>query len=149
MVYLIAFGVFGLDRLTKALIAGRMDLYESVPVLEGIFHITYVRNPGAAFGLLPHKTPFFIGVTAAVIVALAVGSPRFTAGKRLPACALGLLLGGALGNFYDRIYTGTVIDFLDFRIWPVFNLADTAIVIGVLLSAYYLLYLDKPEKETV
>ncbi|MGI5838402.1 MAG: signal peptidase II [bacterium] len=149
MVFWIALGVLGLDRLTKHLIVGGLDLYESYPVIEGVFHITYIRNPGAAFGLLAHKTPLFIGITVAVVVILAVFSRRLTAGRRLPAGALGLLLGGALGNLYDRIVAGTVVDFLDFRIWPVFNLADTAIVVGVFLFAYYLFFLDKPEKETV
>lgn len=149
MVFLIAVLVFSLDRLTKLYIAGMMELHETFPVIEGVFHITYVRNPGAAFGLLAHKTPLFIGITAAVMVALAVYSKQIAGGSRRLAFALGLLIGGAAGNLYDRVVAGTVVDFLDFRVWPVFNLADTAIVVGVILFAYYLLKLDKPEGKPV
>jgi len=149
MMFLIAALVFGLDRLTKLFIAGRMELYESIPVIEGVFHITYVRNPGAAFGLFAHKTPLFIGITVLVVAALTFYSKQLAGGSRRLILALGLLLGGAAGNLYDRIVTGTVVDFLDFRIWPVFNLADSALVIGVMLFAYSLFYLDKSDGESV
>ncbi|MTI79770.1 MAG: signal peptidase II [Firmicutes bacterium] len=120
-----------IDLLSKYIIQSNMELYQSIPVIKNIFHITYIMNPGAAFGVLANKTIFFIGVTAALILGMAVFFKRIMQETILVKLALGMVAGGALGNMVDRVRYGEVVDFLDFRIWPVFNLADTFIVIGV------------------
>lgn len=119
-----------LDQASKMLIMAGMTRGQSIPVIDGIFHITYIHNPGAAFGLLANRTSFFI-VVSLLAIAGAVFFYRKQGVRRglLPA-ALGMIVGGALGNLVDRVRYGEVIDFIDFIIWPVFNLADTAIVVG-------------------
>lgn len=128
---LTAAAVFVLDRITKAVVQARMALGESIPVVPGVFHLSYVRNPGAAFGLFPDRTAFFVVATVLVVGLILWYAWRVGVPRRPVRLALGLQLGGALGNLVDRATAGTVVDFLDFRVWPVFNLADTAIVIGV------------------
>ena len=103
---------------------------ESIPVLENIFHITYVLNPGAAFGMLPHNRTFFLIIGAAAVAAIIWLRKDILSEGRKVRCGAALFLGGALGNLWDRIQTGLVVDFLDFRIWPVFNVADIAICVG-------------------
>ena len=98
---------------------------------SGVFHLTYVQNTGAAFGFLRGKTLFFIVVAVLVLGFIIFLAPRLSREKPLLGLVFGLLLGGALGNLIDRIRFGYVIDFLDFRVWPVFNIADMAIVVGV------------------
>ena len=95
-----------------------------------IFHITYILNPGAAFGMLEHKRWIFI-IVALVIMAATIYCYRWIKQESsLIRCGIGLLLGGAAGNLLDRIQTGLVVDFLDFRVWPVFNIADIGICVG-------------------
>lgn len=140
-----AAAVFLVDALTKWLVQTRLVPGESLPVIPGFFYITYVRNAGAAFGLLQHQTLLFIAV-ALVVIALIVAYGRRVAGSStVMHVALGLLLGGAAGNLLDRILYGRVVDFLDFRLWPfVFNVADSAIVVGGALFALSLLRAAKP-----
>ena len=133
-----------LDRWTKSLIQSRFTLNESTSVIDGLFNITYVRNTGVAFGIFssissPAKSillSLFTAVAAAVVVIYSVRSPIR---NRLLQVALGFILGGALGNLYDRISYGHVIDFLEFYFrsyhWPSFNVADSAISTGVVLLA--------------
>lgn len=130
MFYIIIAGVFIADQLTKALIQMFMYRGESIPVLKPFFYLTYIMNPGAAFGFLAHQTYLFITVTAILVAGVLLAYPRLPAGMPLLKYGLGLVVGGALGNLADRLRYGQVVDFLDFRVWPVFNLADTAIVIG-------------------
>lgn len=111
----------------------KFSLGETLPLVPNIFHLTYVRNPGAAFGFFAHKTTFFIGISLLVIFLIILGSSLLETRYFLLRLALALQLGGALGNFSDRLRTGYVVDFLDFRIWPVFNLADVALVLGIVL----------------
>ena len=132
--------VFALDRISKIWIDGSMSLYESIPVVNNVFHITYVRNPGGAFGLLASRPGFFILANVVIIALLIYIYREMKPISRLMAAAVGLLIGGAFGNLYDRILYGTVIDFLDFRIWPVFNVADIGIVVGAGLLAVFLLW---------
>lgn len=141
---LTALGVFLLDRGTKLLVMRSLAPAESIPVIPGIFHLTHVRNPGAAFGLFLNQRVFLVAITAAVIVFVILYA------RRTPApwtrFGLGLLLGGALGNMVDRITVGSVVDFIDLRIWPVFNAADSAIVVGAILAGICLL-LDAESSE--
>jgi len=130
LLMLIALAVFLLDQASKYLITAKMSLGQSIPVIENVFHITYIHNPGAAFGLLANRTSFFIAVTAAVLAGIFVFHWKRGVRGRPMTAALGLIAGGSLGNLVDRVRYGEVVDFLDFRIWPVFNLADSSIVIG-------------------
>ncbi|OAB30152.1 signal peptidase II [Paenibacillus macquariensis subsp. defensor] len=134
--YIIAFVAFLVDQGTKYLIASRMVLTEQIPVIGNFFLITSHRNRGAAFGILENQRWFFIIVTTIVVIGIIwyLQKVMKTNNKLLPL-ALSLVLGGAIGNFIDRILTGEVVDFLQFNFgsyeFPIFNVADSCIVIGV------------------
>lgn len=121
-----------IDQVSKFYIANAFQPYASQPLIEGILHITYVQNTGAAFGILADRTNMFIVVSIVIIIVM-LGYFKYVP-KDNHVLRLGLALGlsGALGNLIDRVRLGYVIDFIDFRIWPVFNVADTAIFLGVL-----------------
>lgn len=140
MIYFI-FAVFVLlmDQVTKWIVVKEMYLGESIPVMEGIFYLTSHRNAGAAFGILQNQRWFFIVITILVVVGIIYYLLQLKGEKKLMSWALGLILGGALGNFADRLLYGEVVDFLDVKIvlgtfyydFPIFNVADSALVIGV------------------
>lgn len=139
-IFIAAAFVFAADRLTKYFIIKSLALGQSIKVIPDVFHITPVFNDGAAFGVLRNCGLFFIIFSFAVIafILLIVSkSPRL---DRLTAVSLALILGGAAGNMIDRLKFGYVIDFLDFRIWPVFNIADSCITIGVALIAFSVIF---------
>ncbi|MGF7185731.1 signal peptidase II [Desulfitispora alkaliphila] len=136
--WIIAFSILVIDQLTKHIVKAKMELSQSTPIIENVFHITYVENPGAAFGILAHRTVFFIIITAVVGLAIIYFNSKLPKDKWLVKSALAMQLGGAVGNLIDRVNTGYVVDFLDFRIWPVFNIADIGIVVGVILLAILL-----------
>jgi len=119
------------DQWSKYYIEQHMTLGMSIPIIENIFHISYVLNPGAAFGILEHRTEFLILIALLMIGGVIYIYPRIPDSSRLLRVGLGLLVGGSIGNVIDRVRTGYVVDFFDFRVWPVFNIADTAIVCGV------------------
>ena len=140
--YLIALGVLLLDQATKQVIIRSLRLGEGFPVVPGYFDITFVLNPGAAFSFLATlservRNPFFIAISVTAIVLIVVYHSRFAHQHRLASVALSLVLGGATGNLMDRLRYGVVVDFLDLHIhqyhWPVFNVADSAISVGVSL----------------
>ena len=120
-----------LDQLSKLLVRNLLAPGNSVGVI-GFFRITRVENPGAAFGLLPNYQFIFLLTTALVVFFIFAYYRRLKPNDYLIKLALGLELGGALGNLIDRVFLGQVTDFFDFRIWPVFNVADIAIVLGLL-----------------
>lgn len=122
-----------IDQLSKLSIQRVMSLNQSAPIIPGVFHITYTKNTGTAFGLFTDQTILFVCIALAIIVLIIVYSRRVPRGRQGLRISLALILGGALGNLIDRIRVGAVIDFLDFRIWPVFNIADSAISIGAVL----------------
>ena len=134
--------VVGLDQISKMYVSSVMSLHASHPVIDGFFNITYVRNPGAAFGFLSNAAPMFrslflIVVSAAAIVMILWFLAKNKSAAMLLTTALSLILGGAVGNLLDRIRFGNVVDFLDFYIaswhWPAFNVADSAISVGAVL----------------
>jgi signal peptidase II len=128
------------DQLSKHFITSMLQAGESIPLIEGFLHLTFVRNPGAAFGMLPYQTIFFVIITVAVVLFIVYYYRLLSTDHRLLRFSLALLLGGAIGNLIDRLRTGYVVDFIDFKIWPpVFNIADSAIVIGIglFLIAYW------------
>lgn len=133
------------DQAVKYGIVSFMEMGESIPVLPGIFHITYIENPGAAFGMFANQRMIFILAALLVIVAVCAAYRRLMDESRTVRWGVALLLGGAVGNLIDRVRTGRVIDFLDFRIWPVFNIADVGICIGVALLIYTMAF--EREKE--
>ena len=140
------FGVLVLDQLVKGLIQVSYLPGESTPVIGGIFHITYVLNPGAAFGLLENQTWFFILSAVAISVAFLWHYPRLKKECGFLHYGCVALVAGAMGNLIDRMKTGLVVDFLDFRIWPVFNLADIAIVLGVVSMVYAILFKGREDE---
>ncbi len=127
------------DQLLKKIFSGTMQLGESIPVLPGIFHLTYIQNPGAAFGLFENQTLFFIVIAAFLLAFLAFAYKELAAQGIWVRFGMSLLAGGAVGNLLDRVRFGAVIDYLDFRIWPIFNLADIGICLGAALIVWGLL----------
>jgi signal peptidase II len=131
-----------IDQLTKLYIDRSMALYQSIPVIDGLFSITYLRNKGAAFSFLANaswRLPFFMLVSLIAVVAILVAFAKLRDDQRLAALSLTMILSGAVGNLIDRIRLGEVIDFLDVywrnHHWPAFNVADSAICVGVALLA--------------
>ena len=123
--------IWAIDRILKVLIQGNFTLGESLVVIPDFFHITYILNPGAAFGLLPGKSWIFILTAVLAVVGIIIAQYKIPPQEWLLRLTLGLIGGGALGNLYDRLFIGEVVDYLDFQIWPfVFNFADSAIVVG-------------------
>lgn len=125
--------VFTADQVSKQIVANSLLLGESRPVIDGVFHFSYLRNPGAAFGILPDHTEVLLILTLYVLAAIVYLGIRIADDRPMLQVALGLVLGGTLGNFSDRVLRGGIVDFLDFRVWPVFNIADMALVIGAAL----------------
>jgi len=133
--------VLVLDLATKIAIDTHLSYADKIPVIPGFFYLTHVRNTGAAFGLFSdapqlYRLIFFIAVSLVAVGIILAFYRKLSPGDRLAAIALGLILGGAVGNLIDRIFRQEVIDFLHFRLWrgyswPDFNLADSAIVVGV------------------
>ncbi len=137
-----------LDQATKAWVHGQMALYQSVEVVPHFFNLTYLRNTGAAFGFLAGsptalRIGFFIAISTVAIGCIVYLLKNFRSGQPPASAALASILGGAVGNLIDRLRMGEVIDFLDFHWyawhWPAFNVADSAITVGVILLAYQLI----------
>ncbi len=138
--YYVALTIILLDQATKLVIVEALRVGQGIPVIPGFFDIVFVLNPGAAFGFLATlsegvRSPFFILITVVAVILIVFYHTRFLHADRLASVALGLILGGAIGNLIDRLRYGMVVDFLDFHVsryhWPSFNVADSAISIGV------------------
>lgn len=125
------------DQITKYFVYTNMDLGETIPLVKNVFHLTYIINPGAAFGLFPHQDVLFFAIVMVLFAAFVFLRDRIPPKPIYFPVAVGLLLGGAVGNALDRYRIGGVVDFFDFRIWPIFNVADIAICIGVACIAFY------------
>jgi signal peptidase II len=137
-----------LDQLTKMIVDRTMSLHQSIPIIDGFFSLTYVRNTGAAFGIFAgsheaFRLPFLILVSVLALGFVAVMLKRLRDEEKGLITALSLIIGGAIGNLVDRVLYGEVIDFLDFYWsnyhWPAFNVADSCITIGVLITLFYLI----------
>jgi signal peptidase II len=134
--------VLVVDQATKIYIDKSMALHSSITVIDRFFNITYLRNKGAAFGILAnssYRLPFFILVSTVAVGVIFVVIKRLREDQKLAAISLSLIFSGALGNLIDRVRLGEVIDFLDAHWyehhWPAFNVADSAICVGVFLLA--------------
>lgn len=144
--WLSVLAIVAVDQLTKHYIVLNFLPETSRPVIEGVFHITYVLNPGAAFGMFKHQTFLFLAIAVGLLCLVGYLYPRLPKKHCWLRRGMTLMSGGALGNVIDRLQTGYVVDFFDFRIWPVFNVADIAIVCGVALMAWDIWQSDR-EKE--
>jgi signal peptidase II len=155
------FGVAGLivclDQITKALVDRYMALYESRSIVDGLVKLTYVQNRGAAFGILsdadlPYQSWLFAVVSLVALGAIALYAWRLPARSRMPRLALALIMGGAIGNLLDRLRLGYVVDFVDVfwgaHHWPAFNVADSAISVGVALLLLDILRHPQSEART-
>lgn len=147
LLYWVALSLLLADQLVKQIIIQRLVIGESVPVIKSIFHITFVQNTGIAFGLLQDNPGILTALITVCVLLLAFFSYKILSRPLIEKIAYGLILGGALGNLVDRFRFGWVVDFLDFRIWPVFNLADSGITIGVILFAWRIIFIhERAEK---
>jgi len=125
-----------LDQITKTLIRKYFSLHQSIPLIKNILHFTYIRNTGAGFGILQQQNIFLIFISLIIIGVILYNFKKIIKEKPIHI-PLALILGGAVGNLIDRIFIGYVIDFVDFRIWPAFNVADSAITIGAVWLMFY------------
>ncbi len=146
-------GVLVLDQVTKAVVSTSLKMYEIRPVIPGFLNLTRVHNTGAAFGLLagqasPVRTFFFLTVSFLAMGVVLWMLLRLPPDQKVELVALSLIFGGALGNVVDRARLGEVIDFIDVYYrslphWPAFNVADSAITVGVILLLYRLVFVKE------
>jgi signal peptidase II len=129
-----AVAVFGLDHLTKWLVVEHVAFGEQWPS-SGPVTIHLIHNKGAAFGLFPQLQTVFLAVAVLVSAYIILAGPRFARGT-LAQVTLGMILGGAVANAVDRFIQGYVVDFIDLQRWPVFNVADSAIVVGIVVAVF-------------
>lgn len=149
--YLIALFVILLDQTTKWLIVSKMQFGESITIIENVLYITSHRNSGAAWGILQGQMWLFYVITLIVIGAVIFYMQKAAKGNGLLKVSLAFILGGAIGNFIDRVFRQQVVDFIHTYIFgynfPVFNIADSSLVIGVILLMIQMLLEDRKSKE--
>ena len=142
------------DQITKALIFAYLPYHQSITIVPGFFDITHIHNPGGAFGLMANMSESMRTIVFLLASSLAVGLIFYFYIKTPPSYAFlavgfALIFGGAIGNLIDRVRLGIVIDFLDVYIgdyhWPAFNIADSAITVGIIIFGYHLLFKKMPE----
>jgi len=144
--------VFVGDRISKQLVMTNLnvgEMWNPIPFLRPFVTITHVTNTGGAFGLFKDYGLIFAIVAVVVVLGIIAFYRFLPPGQAWLRVSLGLQLGGALGNLCDRVRLGSVVDFVDFKIWPVFNLADLAVVVGVSILAFHLLVDQRPEEQPV
>lgn len=141
MIFIIVLSIVFFDQLFKFLVSRNLSFNQSLPIIKNVFHLTLVHNQGAAFGIFKSQVNLFILISICAIIVIVLSLKKYRGKKlNLYSFSLVLILAGASGNLIDRIAFGYVIDFLDFRIWPVFNIADSAITIGAVLLSWSVLY---------
>lgn len=138
-----------LDQLTKLLVSGGMALGDTIPIIKDVLHITYVRNTGAAFGMLADRRWVFLVISTVTILALAVFLIRTTSRDPLLIVSVSMVLSGGIGNMIDRLALGYVVDFIDFRLinFAVFNGADSFVCVGAALLFLAVLFEPKRKGE--
>lgn len=152
--YLVAVIIVALDQWTKWLVVNNMELGERIPLLDPTLALLSHRNRGAAWGMLEGQIWLFSIVTVIVIAGILYYFHKEAKGKPLFQLSLMIILGGAIGNFIDRLYLGEVVDFIDVLIpiinydFPIFNIADAALTIGVVMVMTVLFLEEKREKKT-
>lgn len=151
MYYLIALVIIIVDQLTKWLVVKYMELGESIPIIHNFLYLSSHRNRGAAWGILEGQMYFFYIITVGVVIGLIVYLQKLPKDQPWMKLALSLMLGGAIGNFIDRVLHQEVIDFINTFIFtydfPIFNVADSALVIGVGIILVLTILEGKKEKE--
>jgi signal peptidase II len=151
MYYLIALVVIAIDQFTKWLIVKNMELGESIPIIDNVLYITSHRNRGAAWGILQNQMWFFYIITVIFVIGVIYYIQKYGKQDKFLGLALALILGGAIGNFIDRVWRKEVVDFIHTYIFsynfPVFNIADSALCIGVALILIQTLLEGKKAKE--
>jgi len=152
----VALPVILLDQATKLLVVRKLEYHESITVIGNFFDIIHARNPGAAFSFLSNSSfrlPFLISVSLVASIAVIVIYRKLMPEQKLTALSLSLILGGAVGNLIDRIRLGEVIDFLNVHwyqhYWPAFNVADSALCVGVGLLAVDMIREERRKKRQV
>jgi len=149
--YVIALIIIALDQITKFLVVKNMELGESLTIIDNFLYITSHRNTGAAWGILAGQMWFFYIVTIAVVIALVYYMQKMAKTHVLLGISLALMLGGAIGNFIDRVMRQEVVDFVDTIIFgydfPIFNVADSALTVGVGLLIIFMFFEEKLLKE--
>jgi signal peptidase II len=146
LLYAVAGAVYLIDRVTKVLAERNLQGGPPIEIIPGVFSLRFTTNPGGAFGLFGGLTWLFVTTSLVVMVVVVVASMNLPG--RTSAVGLGLVLGGAVGNLTDRVirgpgFAGEVVDFLDFHLWPVFNMADSAIVLGAAVLLLSSLRVDR------
>lgn len=135
--YIIAMVIVVIDQLSKWIVVKTMEYGDSTAVIENFFYITSHRNQGAAWGILQGQMPLFYIITVVVVIGIIYYMQSYAKESKLLTVSLSLILGGALGNFIDRLFRKEVVDFFDFMIfrydYPIFNIADSSLVVGVFL----------------
>ena len=156
--FLIALFVVALDRVTKWTIAHRLSLHDSIPVIPGFFRIIHAENPGAAFGIFadsPSEWKVGLLIAFSIVALLIVSLLLWKSSHRLTTTGIGLslILGGAVGNLWDRLISRRVVDFLLFYVgqhqWPAFNVADSAIVVGASLLVFEIIFTKSRSQPSV
>ena len=127
-----------LDQLTKHLIKQNFQLNQSIPLIKNILYLTYITNTGSAFGLFKGFNLIFVLFSLIVVIAILYYITNIKENEKIMQLVIGLLLGGTIGNLIDRLFYGAVTDFIDFRIWPVFNAADSAVTISIVFLIIFL-----------
>lgn len=149
--YVIALFVIAIDQISKWLIVKNMELGTSIPIIDNVLYITSHRNRGAAWGILENKMWFFYIITVVFVVFIVFYMKKYAKTDKFLGISLGLILGGAIGNFIDRVFRQEVVDFIHVYIfsynYPVFNIADSALCIGVVLIIIQTLLEGKKTKE--
>ncbi|WP_182199090.1 signal peptidase II [Paraliobacillus salinarum] len=147
--YIIAFIIIMIDQLTKWWVVANMELRESITIIENFFYITSHRNTGAAWGILAGQMGFFYIITTIVVIVIVYYIQKYAKDSLLTGISLALILGGAIGNFIDRLFRKEVVDFFDVYIgsydYPIFNIADSSLVIGVIL-VFIATFIDEKKK---
>ena len=127
-----------IDQLSKFFVRTNFQLNQSIPIINNIFHLTYIQNTGAGFGILKSQALILIFISVAVIGIILYNFDKIKNNETLLQILAGFVLGGTIGNLIDRLAYGRIIDFLDFRIWPIFNFADSFVTTGVIGLIIYL-----------
>ncbi|MDD5686413.1 MAG: signal peptidase II [Elusimicrobia bacterium] len=140
---IIIIAILLVDQLTKYFIVRNFYLGESLPVINNIFHITYITNTGTAFGLLQNYGNILLIFAIVAIIIITISIYKQKGIPKTGLMAFSVILGGAFGNLTDRLFRGSIVDFLDFRIWPVFNVADSSISIGIAILIIHSLFAKK------
>jgi signal peptidase II len=140
MFFIILACILLLDQATKYLAYIYLQPQSTIPVINKIFYLTYLENKGAAFGILQNSLWFLIVVTLIIVIISGIYIYRTPRINIISKYSIALIIAGALGNLIDRIIKGYVIDFFDFVIWPVFNIADMSVVIGAFILIFILLF---------